>query len=368
MRRRRSDSDTAPDDVAAETQDNPGFDKAAGLLSSGSTMLNIACSGNPAGAFMPGRYYFFVGDSSSGKTFSSTGICAEAVHSPVFSKYRIIYDDAERGNNINIEALFGRRTKQAIEAPRYTEEGEPDYSYYIEDFYDNLNSALTKAESNGRPVLYILDSMDALGSKAEELKDEKNAKAREEGEAESGSYGDGKAKYNSQHLRTSVKRLANSGSILIIISQTRDVIATGPFKPKGGSKGRSGGHALRFYATLEMWTSRVETITKNVLGKPRQVGIRVKVQVKKNRITGQEPAVEYPIYYSVGIDDTGSCVDYLVSEGVLEKAGRPETLVAQYDTVEGMQKLRQMVWERWQDILDRSKVNRRIRYIDEDEE
>lgn len=72
---------------------------------------------------------------------------------------------------------------------------------------------------------------------------------------------------------------------------------------------------MKFYATLELWTSVKEKIKKVVRGKPRQLGIVASVQVKKNRLTGKESTVEVPFYHSCGIDDTGSCVDYLVEEG-----------------------------------------------------
>jgi len=345
------------------------------LLSSGSTLLNIACSGNPVGAFLPGRYYLVVGDSSSGKTFTSTGICAECAHDPKFKKYRIVYDDAEHGNNIDIQKLFGEKTARKIEPPRLGEDNAPEYSYYIEDFYDNLNAALQKAEDTGTSLLYILDSMDVLTSKAEEEKEAKNVEAREAGKDEVGSYGDGKAKYNSQHLRTAEKRLAKTGSILIIISQTRDSIQTNPFMRRfggGQQKTRSGGHALKFYATLEVWTSRIETLKRNALGKERQVGIQVKAQVKKNRLTGQEPAVEFPIYYAYGIDDVGSCIDFLIEEKVIGKMTQAskDQLAHDYDDGgEKMEELRQMVWDRWQEIARESnRVERRVRYGHEEQE
>lgn len=374
MRRHRSHTVTQNETSETSHAPNPGFSTEEKLIPSGSTMLNIACSGNPLGAFLPGRYYLLVGDSSSGKTFISTGFCAEVVHSDAFRHYRTVIDDAERGNNLDKAKLFGKRTAAAVEAPSYDSEGQPVYSYYIEDFYDNLNKALDQAEASGRPVFYILDSMDVLTSKAEEEKMQENAAARENGKDEKGSMGDGKAKYNSANLRVATKRLEATGSVLVIICQTRDTIATGPFA-KAAGKGRSGGHALRFYATLEMWTSRVETIKVRALGKDRQIGIQVKVQVKKNRVTGQEPAITFPIYYSYGVDDIGSCLAFLVEEGVWSKAGKDtwttsdgqNLTVEAFDTDPECRKLlTQAVWERWQRILEATSLNREVRYVDAD--
>ena len=90
-----------------------------------------------------------------------------------------------------------------------------------------------------------------------------------------------------------------------------------PFNPKG----YSGGKSILFYSTHQMWTGRKTTIKKTVKGKQRRVGILSKIQVKKNRVTGLDKVVEVPILRSYGIDDIGSCIDYLVEEKTWKKSG-----------------------------------------------
>ena len=121
-----------------------------------------------------------------------------------------------------------------------------------------------------------------------------------------GSYGMAKAKQNSENLRRAMRGVRRTGSILLIISQTRDSLY---------GKTRGGGRALRFYSTVEVWTKPVGKITKTVLGKEREVGTRVEFKTVKNRITGRLYSVELEIYPNLGIDDLGACVDYLVEEG-----------------------------------------------------
>ena len=67
------------------------------LLSTGSTLLNLACSENPFGGFLKGKYYLLVGDSDSGKTFLSMSCFAEAMIQKPFKNYRLIYDYVEDG-------------------------------------------------------------------------------------------------------------------------------------------------------------------------------------------------------------------------------------------------------------------------------
>jgi RecA/RadA recombinase len=271
-------------------------------LSTGSSMLNLGLTDNARFGILSGHYYFFVGDSSSGKTWLVLNILAEAAYNIDFANYRLIYDDVEHGALMSVERFFGKKTADRIEAPREVD-GLPVNSDTVEDLYDNLNEAL-----KGPPFIYILDSQDALDSVASNDKAEEQRAARRKGKQTAGSYGDGKPKVHSENIRRIVRGLKKSGSILIIISQTRDNLGFG-FE----TKTRSGGRALRFYATTEIWTSIKKKLKKEVPGGKIQVGIDCKIDLKKNRITGDEPTVVIPIMNNSGIDDTGAMVDYLVA-------------------------------------------------------
>jgi len=278
-------------------------------------MLNLACTNKIYGAFVKGKYYFFVGDSSSGKTFLSLTCLAEAAINPNFDNYRLIHDDVEGGALMNIEKFFGKKLADRIEPPNGTKEN-PICSSSIEDFYDNISNATKKAIKDNTPFIYILDSQDALTSESEISKFEENKKARSEGKAITGSYGDGKARKHSSGIRQLLSPLNKSGSILLVINQTRDNLGFGHEK-----KTRSGGHALRFYACLEIWSSIYGKIHKTVRGKKRQIGIECLCKIKKNRIQGNEAPVKMPIYRTYGIDDVGSCIDYLIDEKHWGKKG-----------------------------------------------
>jgi len=173
-------------------------------------------------------------------------------------------------------------------------------SHSIEEFYYHIDDALEQK----KPFIYILDSMDSLSSKAEKDKFDETKMAYRKGKEVAGSYGDGKAKKNSTSLRQLLAPLQKTGSILIIINQTRDNLGFG-----FGKKTRSGGRALRFYATIELWSSVKRKLSRTIKGKKRQLGVECSIQIKKNRITGRERTLTLPIYHSFGIDDVGSCVN-----------------------------------------------------------
>ncbi len=295
--------------LLAKKQDAPV--PAGDFLSSGSTLLNLAATGRTNGCFTKGRYFWLVGDSTSGKTFLALTCFAERFLNSSFKDYRIIFDDAEDGALMDKTKFFGPEVAKCIESPAHDKNG-PVFSSTIEEFYYHLDDAF-KA---GKPFIYVLDSMDAISDSAEQDKFQQRKRADRAGKDTSGSFGTAKAKANSANLRVMRAKLQKSGSILIIISQTRDNIGFGSqYNPKVAS----GGRALKFYATLEIWTSVREHIKRTVRGKSRELGIVARVHIKKNRITGRDRTVDIPIFHSYGIDDLGSMVDWLVSEEVWEE-------------------------------------------------
>ena len=338
------------------------------LLSSGSTLLNLACSNNPYGSFLKGKYYFLVGDSTSGKTFLSMTCFAEALLNPHFKNYRLIYDNVEDGCLLDLESLFNKQVAKQVEAPGKDEDGNPAYSFTVEEFYYHLDDAIQQARENGQPFIYVLDSMDSLSSQAENGKFEEHKEAHRKGKETAGSYGDGKAKKNSEGLRKVLKGLRDTDSILLIISQTRDSLGFG-FE----TKTRSGGHSLRFYATVEIWTSVVGSIKKTVKGKERNIGVKVKAKIKKNRITGEKHEVLMDIYPEYGIDDIGSCIDYLIAEGKWTKGkiidavgldfkGTRTAIIQHIENNNLIRELQSIVGECWKEIKEACSLNRRKKY------
>lgn len=373
-------------------RDKPALSKER-AVSTGTTLLNLSCTDRPRLGFIKGKYYYLVGDSASGKTWLSLSCFAEATLNEHFSDYRLIFDDVEDGALMDMEFYFGKEVAKRIEPPSRTKTGTAQFSSTIEDFYYHIEDLILA----GKPFIYVLDSQDALNSKAAEKKFKKQKKAQEKGEEEKGSYGADKAKYHSERLRHVIAGLRKTGSILIIIGQTRDNVGNPMSFEK---RTRSGGKALRFYATLEIWTSILRKIQRKVRGISRTVGVNVLAEIKKNRISGKigkDRAVTIPIYYDLGIDDVGSCVDYLIQwrhwkkvrkKGEAEKPpeihgirGKKEKKKTIYDCPEIMfqgtraaiisyieeedleEKLKDITADVWKQVDEESKVKRKKRYI-----
>jgi RecA/RadA recombinase len=340
----------------------------ADFLSTGSMMLNLALTDHPERGFAKGYYYLLVGDTKSGKTFLTLTCLAEAAINPHFKEHRFIHDNVEQGALMDFSRFFGPRMAARVEAPARLRSGRPVYSRKIEDFYYHLDDACKV----GRPFIYILDSQDCLDSDAAEDKFEEQKRDSRAGKDTTGSYGDGKAKVHSGNLRRFILYLQDSGSIILIVNQTRNKIGRLRFPQKT----RSGGDALPFYATMEIWSSVIGPILKTVRGKKRSQGVLSRLDVHKNRVSGKDRSVVVPIYTSYGIDDIGSCVDYLIDEahwkttdkGGLIKApefkfvGQRERLI-QHILQGKMQKdLGALVQQVWEEIEDAVALHREPRY------
>ena len=281
-------------------------------VSTGLTLLNLGCTGTIRRGFRRGHYYMLVGESSSGKTWLAMQILAEASVSPAFKDYRLILDNPERGNLMDVKRYFGETLESRLEPP--TKAG---HSKTLDEFYDNVNTCCSEG-----PCVYVLDSEDALDSEKDLDLMEEAAKARAKDKEVKGSFGMAKAKTNSTRMRSAHNVLEKHGSILVLIKQTRDNTGwDAMYRPKT----RSGGNALTFYGTVELWFAVKGKIIKKVKGTERTVGRYLKGTFKKNRISGNDDfAVMLPFHRAHGFDEVGSLIDYCVEEDRWKTEGKDE--------------------------------------------
>jgi hypothetical protein len=128
----------------------------------------------------------------------------------------------------------------------------------------------------------------------------------EEAEA---SYATEKARFLSEYLPKLQTAFAASQSLLLLISQVRDSFQQGAFVKKDT---RSGGRAMKFYASVEVWLAVIEKLGKDP---KRPVGVLTRATVERSRITGKWRQAEFPILYAYGVDDTSSMLEFLKSVG-----------------------------------------------------
>jgi len=334
-------------------------------LDTGSTMLNLAISDRVDGGFPLGTVNNIIGDSSSGKTFLCMTSLACACANDQFDRHLKIQDDAEHADSFNKKKLFGSLSRK-MQPPTTDENGDAENSSLVED----LESVIYHFNDNKIPYVYVLDSMDSLSCKAEIKASEERIKAHREGKQAKGSYGMGKAKLIGEFLRKAIKGVRKTNSLLLVISQTRTNINPMSFVKQT----RSGGRALKFYSSVEMWMAERSKITKTVKGNKIEIGIVTRIKIKKNKVTGKRRTVELPIFYDYGIDDIGSCVDFLIEQKVWEtkklsiicKAwkfqGTRERLIHHIEDNELEKELKKLVQKAWDKKESLLEVNRKPRF------
>ena len=365
LRRRRSASETAGDGVAAALRNRRRPEPSVecllpeNLIPSGSTMLNLACTDSYTGAYGKGRIVNTIGDSATGKSTLTLHTFAECAHDERFDDYHFEYDEAEAALAHDIENLFGKKTARRI--------GDPKRSIDVEDFVANLSRIIDR----GEPFIYILDSFDGLGSKAEKKRLRANIKPKkgEEKKKAKGSYKTEKVIALTELLRNSVQAIEELESLLIIVSQTRDNLGFGAqFQPKR----RNGGRALKFFSSHEMWLSHMGMIKKL----EQQIGAYTQARVTKNKLTGKKRWINFPIYDQIGVDDIGSCIDFLVENKFWPKTkqtincrglgikGTREKVIQKIERNDLIEDLRKFTGRKWKVMEKKLTLDRPSRYCD----
>lgn len=276
-----------PDAPRAASNYFASVDKAGIEFVSAGCALIDACVG---GGWALGRVVNIVGDKSAGKTLLAIEACAN-FHRQYPDGY-IRYAEAE--------AAFDEEYAEALGLPpgEVDFEGEdPDGKGFntVEDFFADAERVLDKYKD--RPILYILDSLDALSDDAEAGRD-----------IEKGSFGASKAKKMGEVFRRLTRRFEQQRCLLIIISQLRDKLNV----TFGEKQTRSGGRALDFYASQIVWLAEIGKLSKEIGGVKRVIGVDVRMKVKKNKVGLPFRECEYPVVFGYGVDDLTANVQWLL--------------------------------------------------------
>jgi len=332
------------------------------FIPSGSTLLNLACSETIRGAYALGKVVTMPGASSTGKTLMQLTMFAEMNKISEFKDYDLYYDDVEESLEFDL-TKFNLQDRLLFPIP----DKDPPHSDTIEDFKSNMLLIAKKK----RPFVYILDSLDALTSTVELEREYKNAlkiaKSDEHVKELKNSYKTEKAKTIGEILRMTKQILKELNSVLIIVQQKRQKIGV----VFGDKSTTSGGEAPFFYSSYQIWLKhRSEIKEKGIL-----IGNKVIAKVSKNKFTGKRREVEFEIYDEFGIDDIGSCIDYLVLTEHWKKASKgvitakefnvektKKALITEIEKNDYEERLKRIVGRKWLEIENSVKLNRKAKY------
>jgi len=121
------------------------------------------------------------------------------------------------------------------------------------------------------------------------------------------------ARLMSQALRKLTASINRSNTMVIFINQIRMKIGV----MYGSPETTTGGHALKFYASVRLDIRRIGAIKE----RDEVVGNQTRVKVVKNKLAPPFKQVEFDIMYGEGVSKTGELIDLGVKAGVVEKSG-----------------------------------------------
>jgi recombination protein RecA len=249
-------------------------------VSTGSLGLDIALG---IGGLPRGRVVEIYGPESSGKTTLALHCVAEAQKKGGICAFV----DAEHA----LDPIYARKLGVNVDDLLIS---QPDAGEQALEIADTL-------VRSGAVDVLVIDSVAALVPRAE--------LEGEMGDSQPGLQ----ARLMSQALRKLTASINRSNTMVIFINQIRMKIGV----MYGSPETTTGGHALKFYASVRLDIRRVGAIKE----RDEVVGNQTRVKVVKNKLAPPFKAVEFDIMYGEGISKMGELIDLGLTAGVVEKSG-----------------------------------------------
>ncbi len=250
------------------------------VTSSGSIALDRALG---VGGLPRGRVIEIFGPESSGKTTLALHAIAEAQRAGGVAAFI----DAEHALDVAYARRLGVNLADLLVS-------QPDTGEQALEVGEQL-------VRSGAVDLVVVDSVAALVPRAEI--------EGEMGDAHMGVQ----ARLMSQALRKLTAVVARNMATVVFINQIRMKIGV----VFGNPETTTGGHALKFYASVRLDIRRIGQLKEG----EQVVGNRTRVKVVKNKVAPPFREAEFDIRYGVGVDRTAEALDLGVERGLVERSG-----------------------------------------------
>ncbi len=249
-------------------------------VSTGSIGLDVALG---IGGLPRGRIVEIFGPESSGKTTLALHVVAEAQKKGGVCAFI----DAEHA----LDPIYAQKLGVNVDDLLIS---QPDTGEQALEVADTL-------VRSGAVDVLVIDSVAALVPRAEL-------------EGEMGDQQPGlQARLMSQALRKLTGSVSRSRTMVIFINQLRMKIGV----MFGNPETTTGGHALKFYASVRLEIRRIGAIKD----RDETVGNQTRVKVVKNKLAPPFKMVEFDIMYGEGVSKMGELLDLGLKAGLVEKSG-----------------------------------------------
>lgn len=268
------------------------------LVPTGSTLLNLALSDTPYGGYRLGSINRIEGKKHGGKTLFILSMFAEVVRDKRFVDYFLKLTETEKAMFFDLLKMFGKGMERLD-----TSRSPVTIQDWIQDVYGfwGINKDFAKNVKQNKfkpsPLIEVIDSLDFLSCDSD-LGDDRPTK---------GGYKTERPMALSASLPNICKALELSSSVMIFVSQVRATLT-----PFGEKEAGVGGNALNHACTLEFKITPIGQVKKTVRGQDIVVGSNIEIKVKKNKLTGKRRTITLEVIDQYGINDIGSCIDWLV--------------------------------------------------------
>src|SRR5512138_383534 len=121
------------------------------------------------------------------------------------------------------------------------------------------------------------------------------------------------ARLMSQALRKLTGVVSRNQAVVVFINQIRMKIGV----VFGNPETTTGGHALKFYASVRLDIRRVGQVKDG----DQVIGSRTRVKVVKNKVAPPFREAEFDVRYGIGVDRFAEALDLGTERGIVEKSG-----------------------------------------------
>lgn len=283
--------------IALQEDDTPAADDEQDdrRIPSGAELLDCVLGGG----YRRGRVVNIVGDRSAGKTLCA--IEATANFARISETGLIHYQEVESA----FDLAYAQSVGLPVDRVTFGDAAEEPVDT-VEGFFAHLEAFAERCKPSRGGGLYVLDSLDALSTKAE--------LGRGIGDA---TYGTEKARMMSEGFRRMIRKLEQKDVTLIVVSQIREKLGV----MFGKKTTRAGGKALDFYASQILYLTNLGKIKRKRGGVERSIGVTVQAYMEKNKAGKPFRLCQFPIIFEYGIDDVRAGLDFLAEAGQLERVG-----------------------------------------------